>query len=76
MVYPGQESTVSFKILIPRRRDKAATDLLDKGIQDYQKGFEQNYKKAADLFEQAFKMDPDLQPGGVLPGPDLQRPVR
>jgi tetratricopeptide (TPR) repeat protein len=58
IVYPGQESTVSFKILIPRRRDKAATDLLDKGIQDYQKGFEQNYKKAADLFEQAFKLDP------------------
>jgi tetratricopeptide (TPR) repeat protein len=57
-VYPGQESTVSFKILIQRRRDKAATDLLDKGIQDYQKGFEQNYKKAAELFEQAFKMDP------------------
>lgn len=58
MVYPGQESTVSFKILIPRRRDKAATDLLDKGIQDYQKGFEENYKKAAALFEQAFQMDP------------------
>jgi len=58
MVYPGQESTVSFKILIPRRRDKAATELLDKGIQDYQKGFEQNYKKAAAIFEQAFKLDP------------------
>ena len=58
MVYPGQQSTVSFKILIPRRRDKAATDLLDKGIQDYQKGYEQNYKKAVDLFQQAFKMDP------------------
>jgi tetratricopeptide (TPR) repeat protein len=56
-VYPGQDSTVSFKILIPRRRDKAATELLDKGIQAYQKGFEQNYKKAADLFEQAFKKD-------------------
>jgi len=57
-VLPGEDSTVSFKILIPRHRDKAATDLLDKGIQYYQKGFEQNYKKAADLFEQAFKMDP------------------
>ncbi len=57
-VYPGVESTVSFTIRIPRRVDKKATDLLDKGIQYYQKGFEQNYKKAADLFEQAFKMDP------------------
>jgi tetratricopeptide (TPR) repeat protein len=58
LVYPGVESTVSFAIRIPRHRDKAATDLLDKGIQYYQKGFEQNYKKAADLFGQALKMDP------------------
>ena len=57
-VYPGQESTVSFKILIPRRRNKAALDLLDKGIEDYQKGYEQNYKQAAGLFEQALKIDP------------------
>jgi tetratricopeptide (TPR) repeat protein len=56
-VIPGQDSTVTFVIRIVRRRDKAATDLLDKGIQYYQKGFEQNYKKAADLFEQAFKRD-------------------
>ena len=32
-VYPGQESTVSIKILIARRRKKAAVDLLDKGIE-------------------------------------------
>jgi tetratricopeptide (TPR) repeat protein len=56
-VYPGVDSTVSFTIRIPRRVDKKAAGLLDKGIQYYQKGFEQNYKKAADLFEQAFKMD-------------------
>lgn len=57
-VYPGQESTVSFKILIPRRRNKAELDLLDKGIEYYQKGYEQNYKQAAGLFEQALKIDP------------------
>lgn len=57
-VYPGQESTVSLKILIPRRRNKAATDLLDKGIEVYQKGYEQNYRTAAGLFEQALKLDP------------------
>jgi tetratricopeptide (TPR) repeat protein len=58
MVYPSQESTVSIAMLIPRRRDKSAADLLDKGIEYYQKGFQQNYMKAADLFEQSFKIDP------------------
>jgi tetratricopeptide (TPR) repeat protein len=57
-VYPGQDSTVSFKILIPRRRNKAAMDLLDKGIDAYQKGSADNYKKAAGLFEQALQTDP------------------
>ncbi len=57
-VYPGQDSTVSLKILIPRRRDKAATDLLDKGIDAYQKGGADNYKKAAGLFDQALQKDP------------------
>jgi tetratricopeptide (TPR) repeat protein len=58
-VYPGQDSTVSFKILIVRRRDKAATDQLDKGIEAYQKASSADgYKKAAGLLEQALKMDP------------------
>lgn len=57
-VYPGQTSTVTIKILIPRRRAKAVQDLLDKGIGFYQKGFEQNYQKAAALFGQAFEQDP------------------
>jgi tetratricopeptide (TPR) repeat protein len=57
MVYPGQTSTVTIKILIPRHRAKAVQDLLDKGIEYYQKGYEQNYKKAAELFEQALRQD-------------------
>ena len=57
-VYPGQESTVSIKILIARRRTKAAVDSLDKGLEYYQKGYEQNYKKAAELFEKALEIDP------------------
>jgi tetratricopeptide (TPR) repeat protein len=57
-VYPGQDSTVTFNTWISRRRNKAATDLLDEGIKYYQKGFTQNYQKAAGLFERAFKMDP------------------
>jgi len=57
-VYPGTESTVSIKILIPRRRSKAATDLLDKGIEAYEKGSEPNYRKAAEDLEKALAMDP------------------
>jgi tetratricopeptide (TPR) repeat protein len=57
-VYPGTESTVNIKILIPRRRDKAAEEALDKGLALYQKGYDQNYKKAAELFEKAFQLDP------------------
>jgi tetratricopeptide (TPR) repeat protein len=57
-VYPGQDSTVTIRILIPRRRNKAALELLDKGVAYYQKGYEQNYRKAVDLFQQALKMDP------------------
>jgi tetratricopeptide (TPR) repeat protein/uncharacterized caspase-like protein len=57
-VYPGQDSTVSIKILIARRRNKAATDSLDKGLEYYQKGFEQNYRKAQEYFAKALEIDP------------------
>jgi tetratricopeptide (TPR) repeat protein/uncharacterized caspase-like protein len=57
-VYPGQESTVSIKILIARRRPKAAVDFLDDGLKYYQKGYEQNYRKAAERFEKALQADP------------------
>jgi tetratricopeptide (TPR) repeat protein len=58
MVYPGQDSTVSIKILIPRRRAKAASDALDKGIELYLKNDGQNYRKAATEFESALAQDP------------------
>jgi tetratricopeptide (TPR) repeat protein/uncharacterized caspase-like protein len=58
MVYPGQDSPVQIRILIPRRRNKAAVDLLDDGIKHYLKGNEQDYKKAAELFERALATDP------------------
>lgn len=57
-VYPGQDSTVTLKFLIARRRNKAAVDLLEKGTTLYQKGYEQNYRQAAALFEQALQLDP------------------
>jgi tetratricopeptide (TPR) repeat protein/uncharacterized caspase-like protein len=58
MVYPGQDATVSIKILIPRRRAKAAADALDKGIELYLKNDGQNYRKAAASFESALAQDP------------------
>ncbi len=57
MVYPGQETTVSVRILIPRRRNQAAIDLLDQGIELYKKGFENNYRKAEEKFNQAIALD-------------------
>jgi tetratricopeptide (TPR) repeat protein len=57
-VYPGTDSAVTIKILIPRHRDKAAADALDKGIEFYQKGDAVSYKKAADYLQKAFQIDP------------------
>lgn len=56
-VYPGQDSTVTLRVLIPRIRNKAAADLLDKGIEAYQNGSAENYQKAAGLFQQAIAID-------------------
>ena len=57
-IYPGQDSTVRIRILIPRRRNKAALDLLQQGLRDYHKGSEQDYKKAAATFENSLSADP------------------
>jgi tetratricopeptide (TPR) repeat protein len=57
-VYPGQESTVRIRIMIPRRRNKAALDLLQQGLREYHMGNEQYYKKAAATFESALAADP------------------
>jgi tetratricopeptide (TPR) repeat protein len=56
-VYPGQESTVSLKILIPRRRPKGAVDFFEKGLEYYAKGFAENYRRAADEFSKALAAD-------------------
>ena len=58
MVYPGQESPVKIRILIPRRRSKAAADLLQEGMKLYLKGNEQDYKRAVAVFERALAADP------------------
>ena len=67
-VYPGQDSTVTLHVLIPRMRNKAATDLVDKGIEAYQNGSEENYKKAAGFFQQAIAIDPKYSAAYVYLG--------
>jgi tetratricopeptide (TPR) repeat protein len=56
-VYPGQESTVTLKILILRRRPKAAVDSFDHGMEEYNKGSEEHYKKAVAHFQTALTQD-------------------
>jgi hypothetical protein len=58
VVYPGRDSTVTIKISIARRRTKAAVDELNDGLTFYNKGFADNYKKAAEHFEKALQIDP------------------
>jgi tetratricopeptide (TPR) repeat protein len=57
MVYPGQISTITLKVVIPKRRNKAAVDAFESGMEDYNKGSPEHYKKAAAQFEEALKLD-------------------
>ena len=57
-VYPGQDTTVTIRLLIARRPNHAAVDEFDKGMEFYNKGFQDNYKKAAEHFEKAIQIDP------------------
>jgi tetratricopeptide (TPR) repeat protein len=67
-VYPGQETTVSVRILIARNRNHAAVEHFDKGIDYYNKGFEANYRKAAEEFEQALAIDPKYSTAALYAG--------
>ncbi|MBE7541414.1 MAG: caspase family protein [Bryobacteraceae bacterium] len=68
MVYPGQESTISIKIMIPRRRPRAAVDKFDDAIDQYNRGGQDAYKRAAALFEQAFQIDPTYSQAALYLG--------
>ena len=68
MVYPGQRTTVTLRISIPARRKKAAVDLFDRGLDAYQKGFESNYKKAVDSFQQALAIEPKYSQAALYLG--------
>jgi tetratricopeptide (TPR) repeat protein len=68
MVYPGTESTVSLKILIPRRRPRAAVEKFDDGLDHYNKGSQDEYRKAAAFFEQALAADPTYSQAALYLG--------
>lgn len=68
MVYPGQEKTVSIKILILRRRNKSAVDAFDKGMELYAKGYPENYKKAVENFEKALASEPSFSQAALYLG--------
>lgn len=59
MVYPGQESTITLKFLIPRRRPKAALDKFDDAVKDYlrSKGPD-DYRRAVADFQEVLRLDP------------------
>jgi tetratricopeptide (TPR) repeat protein len=67
-VYPGQEKTVSLRILILRRRNRSAVESFDKGFEAYNKGYEENYRKAAASFEAALKADPNYSQAALYLG--------
>ncbi|HML18794.1 MAG TPA: tetratricopeptide repeat protein [Bryobacteraceae bacterium] len=67
-VYPGQETTITIKISIPRRRTKAAVEHLDLGIKDYTNGGAANYHKAADELQQALAADPSYSQAALYLG--------
>src|SRR5579872_12789 len=57
IVYPGQDTTVSVRITVVRRRGQAAVDAFDKGLAYYTSGGKQNYQKAVDQFSKALQTD-------------------
>jgi tetratricopeptide (TPR) repeat protein len=67
-VYPGQETTVTVRILIARNRNHAAVEHFNKGIEFYNKGFELNYRMAAAEFESALAIDPKYSQAALYAG--------
>ena len=67
-VYPGQESTVSLKILIVRRRPHAAVEQFDKGLDLYNKGTPENYRKAVECFQAALAADSNYSQAALYLG--------
>jgi len=67
-IYPGQDTTVSIRILIARQRNHAAVEVFNQGLERYNKGFEANYKLAAADFEKALSIDPQYSQAALYLG--------
>lgn len=67
-IYPGQDTTVSIRILIARQRNHAAVEVFNQGLERYNKGFEANYKLAAADFERALSIDPQYSQAALYLG--------
>jgi len=67
-IYPGQDTTVSIRILIARQRNHAAVEDFDQGLDRYNKGFESNYKEAAADFQKALAIDPQYSQAALYLG--------
>ncbi|MBI3208238.1 MAG: tetratricopeptide repeat protein [Candidatus Solibacter usitatus] len=59
MVYPGQDTTVNIKMMIPRRRPKAALDKFDPAVERYEKAKgPEDYRRAVADFKDVLAIDP------------------
>lgn len=67
-VYPGQDTTVSVKILFPRRKNSAAVEQYEQGLKYYTDGGQNNYKKAAAALENALRLDPTYSQAALTLG--------
>ncbi len=68
MVYPGQEKTVTIRILVVRRRSKSASAAFDRGLEFYTRGGAANYKRAAGELEKALSEDPKYSQAALYLG--------
>ncbi|MGH9720245.1 MAG: caspase family protein [Bryobacteraceae bacterium] len=67
-VYPGQETTITIRIRFPVRRKKAAVDLFNQGLEFYNRGQPDNYRRAASLFQRALTGDPQYKEAALYLG--------
>ena len=67
-IYPGLESTVTVRIQFRKQPKKAAVEELDRGLKYYRDGGENNYKKAAESFSKALKLDSEYSQAALYLG--------
>ncbi len=67
-VYPGQDITVTIKILIPVVHPKKAVDYFQRGLEYYTRGDANNYKKAAAEFSRALDVYPNYSQAALFLG--------